>query len=101
MNKQLTKKKEYLVQNIPKLIENFNYHQGPDLYFYKKVIAKIRKNPLRNLFKRNNFIELLYATLSSWGMNARGAKMKYFDEFKLNILENKNHFELLSQYKFK
>ena len=30
--------------------------------------------------------ELLYATLVSWDMNCRGAKMKYFDEFKDNIL---------------
>ena len=26
--------------------------------------------------------ELLYATLVSWDMNCRGAKMKYFNEFK-------------------
>lgn len=30
--------------------------------------------------------ELLYATLVSWDMNCRGAKMKYFNEFKNNIL---------------
>jgi len=99
MNERLTNKKEYLVKNIPKLIEKFDYRKGPDLYFYKKVIAEIGKNPLKNLFERNNFTELLYATLTSWDMNARAAKMKYFDEFKANILENRDYFLKLSKYK--
>jgi len=35
------------------------------------------------LFLRNDYhFEILYATLFSWDMNSRGAKMKYFDEFK-------------------
>jgi len=99
MNNKLLKKKKYLVKNIPKLIKQFDYRKGPDLYFYKKIISKIRNHPLKSLLKRDDFIELLYATLTSWDMNARGAKMKYFDEFKENVLKNKNYFLKLSNYK--
>jgi len=99
MNNKLIKKKEYLVKNIPKLIKKFDYRKEPELYFYKKIISKIRNNSLKNLLKRNDFIELLYATLTSWDMNARGAKMKYFDDFKENVIKNKNYFLDLSKYK--
>ena len=99
MKKELIKKKEYLVKNIPELIKQFNYRKGPDLYFYKKVIFKVRHYPLKKLFGENDFIELLYATLTSWDMNARGAKMKYFDDFKENVLKNKNYFLELSKFK--
>ena len=99
MKKELIKKKEYLVKNIPELIKQFNYRKGPDLYFYQKVIFKVRHYPLKKLFGENDFIELLYATLTSWDMNARGAKMKYFDDFKENVLKNKNYFLELSKFK--
>jgi len=99
MNKKLLEKKEYLVRNIPNLIRKFDYHKGPDLYFYRKVITEVRNNRLKELFKKDDFIELLYITLVSWDMNARGAKMKYFDEFKKDILENKAYFKTLSKYK--
>lgn len=42
MNEKLIQKKEYLVKNIPMLINLFSYRKGPDLYFYKKVISEIR-----------------------------------------------------------
>jgi len=99
MDEKLIKKKEYLVKNIPKLIRNFDYRKGPDLYFYKRVITEVRKNQLKDLLERNDFIELLYITLVSWDMNARGAKMKYFDDFKESVLKNKKYFEELSRYK--
>jgi len=99
MNAKLVNKKEYLVKNIPNLIKKFDYRKGPDLYFYKRVIHEVRIRPLKDLLKRKDFVELLYITLVAWDMNARGAKMKYFDEFRINILRNKNYFEELSKYK--
>lgn len=99
MNKKLENKKEYLIKNIPELIRKFGYKKGPELYFYKRVIEEIRKNKLTVLFNKKEFIELLYVTLLAWGMNARGAKMKYFDDFRKNILVNKKYFISLSKYK--
>lgn len=99
LDKKLEKKVNFLVKNIPKLIKSFDYRKGPDLYFYKRVMNKRRKKSLKNLLKDNYFIELLYATLTSWDMNARGAKMKYFDEFKKNLLKNKKAFTELENLK--
>lgn len=44
----------------------------------------------------DRFIELLYATLVSWDMNSRGAKMEYFDGFKQSILSCGTRFSELS-----
>ena len=59
------------------------------------------RTPSIELFLRNNYhIEILYATLVSWDMNSRAAKMKYFDEFKTNILsclEQLKHLDNLAK----
>jgi len=102
MNKKLKAKADFLIKEIPNLIEGFNkwgYRQGPELYFYKRVLSEVRKNKLENLLKNEKFVELLYATLVSWDMNSRGAKMKYFDDFFRNILDNIENFLELSKFK--
>lgn len=99
MNIKLEAKIEYLIKNIHSLIKNFSYRQGPDLYFYRRVTELRKKYPLQKLFNNIYFIELLYATLTAWDMNARGAKMKYFDEFRENILKNRLVFEELESFK--
>jgi len=99
MNIKLQQKTEYLIENIPRLIKTFNYRKGPDLYFYKRLMDLRGKSSLEILFSDNYFIELLYITLTAWDMNARGAKMKYFDEFKENILKNEALFINLVNYK--
>lgn len=100
---ELKKKKvDFLVNNIPNLIRSFNdwgYRQGPSLYFYKKIMAEIKENKLRSLLENKKFIELIYATLVSWDMNSRGAKIKYFDDFFENIRGNKRKFLQLSNLK--
>ncbi len=57
-----------------------------------------RKKSLGELFddETDRFVELIYATLVAWDMNSRGAKMKYFDQFKASILANKERFKQLS-----
>lgn len=88
---KLERRIKYLFENLPELIRNFQYRKGPDLYFYQKTIALRRRNLLVELFddKTDRFLELIYATLASWNMNTRGAKMKYFDGFKSSILANR------------
>lgn len=92
------KKINEFVAEIPGLIKNFSYRKGPDLYFYRKTMDLRRRKGLDELFEDNTdrFIELIYATLVAWDMNSRGAKMKYFDDFKSNILANKDGFMQLS-----
>ena len=47
-------------------------------------------------FLRDDYnIEILYATLVAWDMNNRGAKMKYFDEFKENIISSASRLQRL------
>jgi hypothetical protein len=72
---------------------NLRYRSGPDLYFYKRVI-KLRLNSQNiEVFLDSDYnIEILYATLVAWDMNSRGAKLKYFNDFKENLLSCKTDF---------
>jgi hypothetical protein len=100
MDSRLEQKIKELIESMPKLLKNFKYREGPDLYFYKRTTSLRREKPLAELFddEEDRYIELIYATLVSWDMNSRGAKMKYFDEFKSSILYNKKRFLELSTY---
>ena len=103
MPSDINHKIDKLVREIPKLIENFSYRKGPDLYFYKKTIGLRRSKQLATLLngsdESDHYIELIYATLVAWDMNSRGAKMKYFDEFKSAILTNSERLIQLQNYK--
>lgn len=96
----LDKKINGLAEEIPELIRNFDYRKGPSLYFYKRTMDLRRSMRLNELFDQpDRFVELIYATLVAWDMDSREAKMKYFDEFKSSILENKERFIQLSSYR--
>lgn len=96
----LDQRTRQLIENLPELIKNFKYREGPDLYFYRKTIALRRRESLDELFddESDRYLELIYATLVSWDMNSRGAKMKYFDKFKMSILKNKKSLLGLSPH---
>ena len=69
---------------------NRRYRKGPSLYFYKRLLTLRRGCPRIGSFLSNNYhLEILYALLVSWDMDSRGAKMKFFDEFKGNLLSCK------------
>lgn len=76
---------------------NYKYRNGPDLYFYRKVVSIRKDNKIKRFLESDYNIELLYATLVAWDMNSRAAKMKYFDDFKANIHECINEFEVLEK----
>jgi len=104
MNDKITVKIKGLIEEMPSLIKNFDYssyNHGPSLYFYERTNDEVKKNKnsLENLLSNDQFIELIYATLTSWGMDSRGAKMKAFDEFRKTILDNKQKFLELSKYR--
>lgn len=84
-----TEKINEILEKIRTDIHHFHerYRKGPDLYFYKRVLQERNNYPITSSFLGVNYtIELIYATLVAWDMNARRAKMKYFDEFKENII---------------
>lgn len=80
--------KSYL--SNPKNLTSFdnNYRQGPSLYFYQKLLKKRQNKNIETFMNDDRNIELIYATLTAWDMNCRGAKLKPFEEFKGNIKSN-------------
>lgn len=74
---------------------------GPDLYFYQKTVSQTKHaspRKIRDVLLDEGFVELLYATLASWGMHSRGAKMKPFEEFSQSIHENVGLFTRLADF---
>lgn len=73
------------------LFKNGNPFTGPSDYFYtQKVISKTKQGKYDLVFN-TEFIEWIYATLTSWGMHhmgPKGGKMADFESFKQCILHN-------------
>jgi len=73
---------------------NADYRRGPSIYFYHRILELRRQHPCVTAFlSSDTCIELLYATLVSWDMNGRGAKMKDFADFKNNLQANTRAFQ--------
>lgn len=92
---------EQIVATIKNRISEINefYRKGPDLYFYKRLYqVRNISNNIESFLSNDYHIELLYATLVSWDMNSRAAKMKYFDDFKTNIISCLNQFKQLETF---
>lgn len=98
MIKNKQQKIQSIVSTINPQISKINevYRTGPDLYFYTRII-KLRKGSasITSFLDNQYCLEMLYATLVSWDMNSRGAKMKYFNEFKESLMACKNEFKIL------
>lgn len=88
-------KRQDKIENILSTIQsriseiNRRYRKGPDLYFYRKTL-EMRENAdnIKSFLADDYNAEILYATLVSWDMNSRAAKMKYFDDFRNNLISN-------------
>jgi hypothetical protein len=73
---------------------NAVYRGGPSFYFYHRIIGLRTQHPtVATFLASNTCIEILYATLVSWDMNSRGAKMKDYDDFRNNLRGNLNAFQ--------
>ncbi len=66
----------------------------PALYLYKLILSY----PYEKKFS-HEFIELLYVTLTAWGMNSRSAKLSDFEDFEKSIISNKDNFDSLKAKK--
>ena len=62
----------------------------PGSYLYNKIF----EFKFSQKFSED-FIELLYVTLSAWNMNSRGAKLSDFSVFSESIKEHKSDFKKL------
>jgi hypothetical protein len=78
------------------MIKYRNYQASE--YLYDLLLQTHKKNKLNELLEDKEFYKLLYATLDSWNMNSRGAKLKDFDKFINNIKSNKAIFVELEKY---
>jgi hypothetical protein len=73
---------------------NTIYRSGPSLHFYHRILDLRRQHPsVASFLSSDNCIELLYATLVSWDMNGRGAKLKDYLDFKSNLMANMTAFQ--------
>lgn len=85
------KKKRAIIHTISTRIKEINkrYRLGPSLYFYRRITSlRNQHSSIESFLSHEYNLEILYATLVSWDMNSRGAKMKYFDAFKENLILN-------------
>lgn len=81
--------------------ENFNFPNS-SFYFHQRVIKKIRASDnYKELLSKQIFLEYVYATLSTWGMDRMdgGARLVKFGDFRKSILDNKVLLTELSTYK--
>jgi hypothetical protein len=93
-------KKGQIISTIKKRVPQFDslYRKGPSLYFYKRAIQLRQKSKNIKAFLKNDYnLEILYATLVSWDMNSRGAKMKEFTAFKKSLLDCIPEFEIIEE----
>ena len=88
----MIKNKEQKISQVVSIIKtriseiNERYRKGPSLYFYTRAFElKINSSDVESFLRNDYHLEILYATLVSWDMNSRAAKMKCFDDFKNNL----------------
>ena len=87
---------EKIVTTIQARICEINniYKKRPDFYFYQRLLQLRSQSPdIESFLKSDHHLEIIYATLITWGMNSRAAKIKYFCEFKTNILSCLEEFK--------
>lgn len=89
----MEKKIKQLSENFVRYVDLCNNDYRPydaSAYLYLLLLDKyIKGKGLEKAFNEADFFELLYATLYSWDMNTRGAKLKGFKDFKSALLVNK------------
>ena len=97
----LTKSKEKFQEYVEFYYNRSRQFPNSSLYFHRRVIGMIRKRKHEKLFKNKNFLELVYATLSAWGIDRMDGKARLvsFEEFRKSIIDNLEHLQNLCKYK--
>lgn len=72
---------------------------GPSLYFHRRTIERLRGYRCASeAIQHDQFIESLYATLTSWGMHRmgpKGAKLTDYERFKAGFAEQHDQIRRL------
>ena len=79
--------------------DNFKRFGGPSVYFHNECLKKCRKN-----FLSDRHIELVYATLTAWGMHRMGnssTKLVDWKDFRKSILKSSDMWNCLNTDKYK
>lgn len=99
---------EEIEQRISKLCNNFKRYvesgvqkyTGPSVYFHCKTVDRFKElgNSVLKAANDERFLELLYATLVSWGMHnmMKGARMPDFETFHKHIAQLSPRIDELS-----
>ncbi len=98
-----------LENRIDDLCENFSSYvdftiksyrlDTPARHFHIKTIKRLKtQNNLNYVFDDEIFFDYLYATLVSWNMDSRAAKLCGFDEFTNTIRNSRQKITQLSKY---
>lgn len=100
----MLKNKDDLIQNLryyyEKSLDILHEFGGPSIYFHIQCIRENKQN-----FLSDRHIELIYATLTAWGMHRMGdpkstkTKLVEFNDFKSSILHNQQVFKDLYNLK--
>lgn len=95
-DKLLDLQKNY-INYIPYLQDIHNDFGGPSVHFHRRALLEGQKQFLSEIH-----LELIYATLASWGMHRMGptkTKMVDFEIFQNSILALKSELEFFKEYR--
>jgi len=93
--KALTTNKDVFITYVKKYYNRQNDFSNSSYYFHKRVIETIRTSKThKDLFKDKIFLEFVYATLSTWGLDRMdgSARLVEFDIFRKSVLDNLSLF---------
>ncbi len=85
------------IDRFEEWVNNANAEGRPDSparHFHLRTITRLGEIGLDNIFDDVLFFDYLYATLASWGMDSRGAKLWGYKQFVSNI--KSNHARILT-----
>ncbi|MRR11169.1 hypothetical protein EG835_01470 [bacterium] len=91
-----------LLQNFEACLDAFEVDarfSGPSWYFHEKAIAARQSRGLRSILEDDGWFDLLYATLTAWGMHRMGpggAKLRELDEIKASVRAHADQIDALS-----
>lgn len=84
-----------LSDNVPRFLHIFEISPrftGPSLYFHRRAIAyRQERGPSSAAIGSDEFVELLYATLTAWGMHRMGpgnTKLRDFEDIAKSLREH-------------
>ncbi len=97
---------------VNRLCDNFDYYlkefdetarlTGPSVYFHIRTLNTLERLGVRAALEDLNFLEYLYATLTSWGLHKMGpigAKLVDFESFRTNLSNQRDCILSLQNYK--